>query len=130
MRTLSVAVLALIGGSSAHRHHHSHRHPHHKYNVQFVEGDYDEDNSAITEQSIAESEKEHHAKMAVLDEDHYKAAIRADNKLKFNGDEFEHSDRVENSLHRNLLLGTGFLNMEVPQSYPGVTMISSAAAIF
>ena len=67
--------------------------------------------------------------MAVLDEEHYKAAIKADSKLKFNGDEFQKSDRVENSLHRNLLLGTGFLNMEVPRSYPGVTMISSAAQL-
>lgn len=129
MRTVSFAVLALIGTSAAHRHHHHQRHPHHKYNLQFVEGDYDEDNEAITQQSIAESEKEHHAKMAVLDEDHYKAAIRADNKLKFEGDEFKKSDRVENSLHRNLLVGTGFLNMDVPQSYPGVTMISSAAQL-
>ena len=37
---------------------------------------------------FAESEKEHGAKMAVLDEDHYKAAIKADSRLKFNGDEF------------------------------------------
>jgi hypothetical protein len=128
MRTLSFAVLALIG-ASAHRHHHHNRHPHHKYNVQFIDDQYEEDNEAITQQSIAESEKEHGAKMAVLDEDHYKAAIRPDNKLKFNGDEFQKSDRVENSLHRQLLVGTGFLNMEVPQSYPGVTMISSAAQL-
>ena len=125
MRTLSLAVIALIGGSSA-AHHHHHR-PHHHANVQFVDADADDD--AVTQQSIAESEKEHGAKMAVLDEDHYKAAIKADSRLKFNGDEFEKSDRVENSLHRNLLIGTGFLNMQVPQSYPGVTMISSAAQL-
>jgi uncharacterized protein with PIN domain len=125
MRTLSLAVIALIGGSSA-AHHHHHR-PHHHANVQFVDADADDD--AVTQQSIAESEKEHGAKMAVLDEDHYKAAIKADSRLKFNGDEFEKSDRVENSLHRNLLIGTGFLNMEVPRSYPGVTMISSAAQL-
>lgn len=124
MRTLSVAVIALIGGTSA-AHHHHHR-PHHHANVQFID---EADEEAQTQQSIAESEKEHGAKMAVLDEDHYKAAIKADSKLKFNGDEFEKSDRVENSLHRNLLLGTGFLNMEVPRSYPGVTMISSAAQL-
>ena len=124
MRTLSLAVIALIGGSSA-SHHHHHR-PHHHAAVQFVD---EADDDAVTQQSIAESEKEHGAKMAVLDEDHYKAAIKADNKLKFNGDEFQKSDRVENSLHRNLLLGTGFLNMEVPRSYPGVTMISSAAQL-
>ena len=125
MRTLSLAVIALIGGSSA-SHHHHHR-PHHHSNVQFVDADADDD--LVTQQSIAESEKEHGAKMAVLDEDHYKAAIKADSSLKFNGDEFEKSDRVENSLHRNLLIGTGFLNMEVPRSYPGVTMISSAAQL-
>jgi len=79
--TLSIAVLALIGGSNAHRHHHHHRHPSHRSNVQFVDGEYDDE--AITQQSIAESEREHGAKMQVLDEDHYKAAIRADNKLKF-----------------------------------------------
>ena len=124
MRTLSLAVIALIGGSSA-SHHHHHR-PHHHAAVQFVD---EADDDAVTQQSIAESEKEHGAKMAVLDEDHYKAAIKADSKLKFNGDEFQKSDRVENSLHRNLLLGTGFLNMEVPRSYPGVTMISSAAQL-
>ena len=124
MRTLSLAAIALIGGSSA-SHHHHHR-PHHHTNVQFVE---DADDDAVTQQSIAESEHEHGAKMAVLDEDHYKAAIKADSRLKFNGDEFEKSDRVENSLHRNLLIGTGFLNMQVPQSYPGVTMISSAAQL-
>lgn len=124
MRTLSLAVIALIGGSSA-SHHHHHR-PHHHAAVQFVD---EADDDAVTQQSIAESEKEHGAKMAVLDEEHYKAAIKADSKLKFNGDEFQKSDRVENSLHRNLLLGTGFLNMEVPRSYPGVTMISSAAQL-
>ena len=85
MRTLSIAVIALIGSAAAHRHHHHHRHPHHKYNVQFVDQADDED---FTTQSIAESEKEHGAKMAVLDDDHYKQAIRADNKLKFTGDEF------------------------------------------
>jgi hypothetical protein len=94
--------------------------------VQFIEGDLDED---TTVQSIAESEKEHGAKMAVLDEDHYKQAIRQDNKLKFSGDDFQKNDRVENSLHRNLLIGTGFINMDVPKSYPGVTMISSAAQL-
>lgn len=125
MRTLSLAVIALIGSSSAHHHHH-HK-PHHRSNVQFVDADMDDD--AVTAQSIAESEREHGAKMAVLDEDHYKAAIKADSNLKFNGDDFQHSDRVENSLHRNLLIGTGFLNMEVPRSYPGVTMISSAAQL-
>jgi cephalosporin hydroxylase len=67
---MSIAVLALIG-ASAHKHHHQ-RHPHHRSNVQFVEGDLEDDTGAITEQSIAESEKEHGAKMAVLDEDHYK----------------------------------------------------------
>lgn len=127
-QSMSIAVLALIGGSEAHRHH-QHRHPHSRQNVQFVEGDYEEDNNAITEQSIAESEKEHGAKMAVLDEDHYKQAIAQDSKLMFNGDEFTKSARTENSLHRNLLVGTGFLNMEVPKSYPGVTMISSAAQL-
>jgi len=125
MRTLSLAVIALIGSTSA-AHHHHHRSPHHRTNVQFVA---DEDDDAITAQSIAESEHEHGAKMAVLDEDHYKAAIKADSILKFNGDDFQHSDRVENSLHRNLLVGTGFLNMEIPRSYPGVTMISSAAQL-
>lgn len=84
-KTLSVAVLALIG-ASAHRHHH--HHPARHYNVQFVNDDYEEDNNAITEQSIAEAEKLHGAKMQVLDEDHYKQAIRSDNKLKFTGDEF------------------------------------------
>lgn len=125
MRTLSLAVIALIGGSSAAHHHHHHR-PHARQLVKFVD---EADDDAITAQSIAESEKEHGAKMAVLDDDHYKAAIKADNVLKFNGDEFTKNDRVENSLHRNLLLGTGFLNMEVPKSYPGVTMISSAAQL-
>ena len=85
MRTLSLAVIALIGGSSASHHHHHHR-PHHHANVQFVDADVDDD--AVTQQSIAESEKEHGAKMAVLDEDHYKAAIKADSRLKFTGDEF------------------------------------------
>jgi len=112
-QSMSIAVLALLGTSAAHRHHHHHKHPRHKYNVQFLD-EYDEDNDAITKQSIAESEKEHGAKMAVLDEDHYKQAIRMDNKLKFNGDDFQKNERVDNSLHRNLLLGTGFLNMEIP----------------
>lgn len=52
--------------------------------------------------------------MAVLDEDHYKQALRQDNKLSFVGDDFKMDNRVENSLHRNLLVGTGFLNMDVP----------------
>jgi len=124
-KTLSIAVLALISGSSAHRHHK--HHPSHRYNVQFIDGEADDE--AITQQSIAEAEKSHGAKMAVLDDDHYKAAIRPDNKLKFNNDEFAENGRIENSLHRNLLLGTGFINMDVPKSYPGVTMISSAAQL-
>jgi hypothetical protein len=125
-QSMSIAVLALIG-ASAHKHHSHQRHPHHRSNVQFV--DAEEDDSAITEQSIAESEKEHGAKMAVLDDDHYKQALSSDNKLTFKGDEFQKDNRVENSLHRQLLVGTGFLNMEVPKSYPGVTMISSAAQL-
>jgi len=98
-QSMSIAVLALIG-ASAHKHHHHQRHPHHKSNVQFVEGDYEDDNGAITEQSIAESEKEHGAKMAVLDADHYKQALSADNKLTFVGDDFQKDNRIDNSLHR------------------------------
>lgn len=125
--TLSFAVMALLGlTEAAHHHHHHHHAPSRRSQLQFID---EVDEEAETAQSIAESEKEHGAKMQVLDEDHMKQALRQDNKLKFNGDEFQKNDRVENSLHRNLLLGTGFINMDVPTSYPGVTMISSAAQL-
>ena len=125
--TVSLAVLALIGDAAATRH------AQRKYRVvqnsliQFMEGDQ-EDEETVTQQSIAEAEKLHSAKLTV-DQDLYQKSTKMNNRLAFKDeDTFEKNTRVNNSMENGTLVQ--FIpEVHVPISgpIPGVTLIEADA---
>lgn len=114
-------MLLLIGDASA-RHHHHHRQPKSSY-LQFVDGEF-EDEELITNQSIAEAEKMHGAKMS-SDPNTYHQAIAQNNRLKFEEDDsFNKVGRVNNSMENGNFIQ--FIpEVHVPISGPiaGVTLV-------
>jgi hypothetical protein len=123
--TVSLAVLALIGDAAAVRH--SQR----KYRVvnnsliQFMEGDQ-EDEETVTQQSIAEAEKIHSAKLTI-DGDLYQKSTTMNNKLDFKDEEdFNKSTRVNNSMENgNLVQFIEDVHVPISGPIPGVTLVES-----
>merc|ERR1711865_421468 len=123
--TVSLAVLALIGETAAVRHHQRKYRVVNNSLIQFMDGDQ-EDEEVVTQQSIAEAEKIHSAKLT-LDGDLFQASTKMNNKLNFKDeDSFDKSTRVNNSMENgNLVQFIEDVHVPISGPIPGVTLVEA-----